>query len=290
MKELRIGMDGIRYRDQGSGPAILFLHGALANSNTWRKICDGISRHFRCIMPDLPLGGHALPFGAHADLSPIGIVQIVDRFIDALGLSEIILVGSDTGGAYAQIHAALYPKKISCLVLSKCDALEVFPPQQFASLPKAVRVPGYLRAMAALFRCKPFLKTPMAMGLLSHALSKEEIHRLYVQSFVDNPDVRRDFGKVAAGWNSQHTLHAAEMLARFDKPVLLLWGGDDRRLFPVELGRRLAAVFPQSRFEMIAGALTYVQEDQPEQFCKLLLDFLLHDTAIPLSAATGTHC
>ncbi len=108
-------------------------------------------------------------------------------------------------------------------------------------------------------------------------MSKEEIYGLYVKTFIENRDVQRDFGKVACGWSAQHTLHAAEALARFDKPVLLLWGGDDKRLFPPELGRRLAAVFPHGRIKMIDNALALVQEDQPVQFCKHLMDFLLID-------------
>lgn len=284
MKELSIGKNRIRYRDLGSGQAVVFLHGALANSHTWRKIAANMSHHFRCIMPDLPLGGHTLPFDPDTDLSPPGIAQVIDQFIDALGLDQVVLVGCDTGGAYAQIYSALHPEKIARLVLVNCDALDVFPPRQFASLPKAVKIPGYLLAMSALFRCRPFLKTSMALGLLSHALSEQEIHCLYVKSFIESSGVRRDFGKVARGWSAQHTLQAAAALSRFDKPVLLLWGSDDQRLFPIQLGRRLAAVFPQSRFETIDNALSLVQEDQPERFCALLLDFLLHRADVHLAA------
>jgi pimeloyl-ACP methyl ester carboxylesterase len=252
----------------------VFLHGALSNSHTWNKVIEIVSRKYRCIAPDLPLGGHAVPFDALADLSPRGLAEILDQFVEALGLKDMTLIGNDTGGAYAQIYTMLHPEKVSRLVLSNCDALEVFPPRQFASLQSSVRIPGYLWVMAQLFRFKPFLKTPMVLGLLSHTLSKEDIYAFYVHSFITNPGVRQDFKKGVLGWSPRLTQQAATTLTGFTRPVLLIWGDDDRALFPLELGRRLAAVFPRARFEGVAGALTYVQEDQPDEFAKRLFAFL----------------
>lgn len=285
MKELQIGNNRIRYHDQGAGQPLVFLHGALSNSHTWSKVVKIISKQYRCIVPDLPLGGHTVPFDDLADLSPLGIAEILDQFVDALGLADMVLIGNDTGGAYAQIYTMLHPEKVARLVLSNCDALEVFPPQQFASLQPSVRIPGYLWVMAQLFRFKPFLKTPMVLGLLSHTLSKENIYDFYIKSFITTPGVRRDFKKVVLGWSPQLTQQAATALANFPRPVLLIWGEDDRALFPLELGRRLAAVFPHVQFERVAGALTYVQEDQPDEFAKRLLAFLSH----PLGAASDHH-
>ena len=276
MKELQIGNNRIRYQDQGAGQPLVFLHGALSNSHTWNKVIEIVSTQYRCIVPDLPLGGHTVSFDASTDLSPSGIAEILDQFVDALGLAEMVLIGNDTGGAYAQIFAMLHPEKVARLVLSNCDALEVFPPQQFASLQTSVRIPGYLWLMAQLFRFKPFLKTPTALGLLSHTLSKEDIHEFYIKSFITNKGVRQDFKKVALGWSPQLTQQAAAALANFPRPVLLIWGDDDRALFPLELGRRLAAVFPHAQFERVAGALTYVQEDQPDEFARRLFAFLSH--------------
>lgn len=274
MKELEIGKNLIRYHDQGTGKPLVFLHGALSNSNTWNKVVKIVSQQYRCIVPDLPLGGHAVPFDASADLSPLGLAEILDQFVDKLGLADMVLIGNDTGGAYAQIYTMLHPEKVTQLVLSNCDALEVFPPQQFASLQSSVQIPGYLWLMAQLFRFKPFLKTPTALGLLSHTLSKEDIYTFYIKSFITNAGVRQDFKKVALGWSPQLTQQAAAALINFTRPVLLIWGEDDEVLFPLELGQRLAAVFPDAQFERVAESLTYVQEDQPHEFAKLLFAFL----------------
>ena len=271
MNEAQLSTGAIRYRDQGEGQPIVFLHGALANGNTWRKVLAIMPAGYRCIVPDLPLGGHALPFGRGADLTPDGIARLLAEFFDALGLGEAVVVGNDTGGAYAQVFAAAYPEKVSKLVLCNCDALETFPPKNFSSLQRGIGVPGYAFLMAQLFRYKPFLKSAMVLGLLSHALSQDEIADLYVRSFVGDRRIRADFKKVVKGWSPRATQRAAAALADFKKPALVIWGADDQRLFPRELGERLCAVFPAARFEVVESALTYVQEDQPERFVRALL-------------------
>ena len=59
--ELRLGQGMIRYREVGEGPILLFVHGILANGTLWREVVPRLSGKFRCVVPDLPLGGHAAP-------------------------------------------------------------------------------------------------------------------------------------------------------------------------------------------------------------------------------------
>lgn len=274
MKTVTIEAGTIRYQDEGSGRTILFLHGALSNGHTWRKVIPLLSGEFRCIVPDLPLGGHAIPLTHQADLSPQGIALMLEQFIEALKLDNIVLVGNDTGGAYGQVFSLRYPHRISHLVLCNTDAFEVFPPKAFSSLKAGVHIPGFMWLMAQLFRCKALLTTPLVLGLLSHRLTKHEASALYIPSFIRQRGIRADFRKVVKGWSPQITLQAAEQLRQFRQPVLVLWGADDDKLFPQQLGLRVHAIFQQSTFKLIQNARTYVQEDQPEAFAIALAHWL----------------
>ncbi len=71
-REIRLDQGVIRYREVGDGPAILFVHGVLANGTLWREVVPRLSGHFRCVVPDLPLGGHAVPMDWDTDLTPRG--------------------------------------------------------------------------------------------------------------------------------------------------------------------------------------------------------------------------
>ncbi|BCL69494.1 alpha/beta hydrolase [Vibrio nigripulchritudo] len=273
-KEAVLECGTIRYKDVGRGKVLLFLHGALANSNNWRKVLPELSKTYRCIAPDLPFGGHAISLDQSVDLSPDGICQILTQFLDALNLDSVVLVGNDTGGAYGQIFTAKYPERVSAMILSNCDAFDVFPPEQFSTLPKLVHVPGYLSLMAQLFRIKPLLTSNLVLGLLSNSLMKEEVYYQYVFNFINNKMIRNDFKKVVNGWSTDYTLAAANALRGFDKPVSIVWATDDEILFPESLGRRLLSIFSNAKFTSVTGSLTYVHHDQPEVYIDKVSQFL----------------
>ncbi len=80
-REVRLEPDVIRYREVGSGPALVFAHGVLASSVLWGDVVAGPSGRFRCVVPDLPLGGHTVPMSPAADLSPRGVARLVADFV-----------------------------------------------------------------------------------------------------------------------------------------------------------------------------------------------------------------
>jgi pimeloyl-ACP methyl ester carboxylesterase len=51
----------LEYRERGSGPPVVFAHGAAVNGDLWRKVAPELAGDRRCIVPDLPLGGHSIP-------------------------------------------------------------------------------------------------------------------------------------------------------------------------------------------------------------------------------------
>jgi pimeloyl-ACP methyl ester carboxylesterase len=95
-----------------------------------------------------------------------------------------------------------------------------------------------------------------------------------VAPFINSVKVRRDFQKVVNTWSEKHTLAAADSLKSYVNPVLILWGDEDNKLFPMTLGKRLAEVFQQVEFYPVNGAMTYVQEDQADEFVRLLKVYL----------------
>ena len=83
VREVILPQGTIRYRDEGEGPVLLFVHGLLVDGTVWRKVAAPLSKRFRCIAPDWPLGSHAVPTSPDADLSPDGVAKIVAAFPDA---------------------------------------------------------------------------------------------------------------------------------------------------------------------------------------------------------------
>lgn len=84
----------------GAFPPVVFVHGLLVDSQLWTDVADVLAeRGIRSYAPTWPLGSHRIPMNADTDLSPRGVAAIINGFLAALDLSDITLVGSDTGGA-----------------------------------------------------------------------------------------------------------------------------------------------------------------------------------------------
>jgi pimeloyl-ACP methyl ester carboxylesterase len=142
VKEIRLEQGYVRYREVGVGEPILFVHGVLVNGVLWRDVVTRLSGRFRCVVLDLPLGGHSVAMRPEADLSPRRVASIIADFMEALDLRDVTLVGNDTGGAICQIVIANHPGRIGRLVLTNCDAYEAFFPLLLRPVQLGARVLG----------------------------------------------------------------------------------------------------------------------------------------------------
>ncbi len=132
MPEIELSPGTVHYRDEGHGPAVVFIHGLLVNGSVWDRVVSELSGQVRCIVPDLPLGAHWISMKDGADLSPPGLARLISELLERLELRDVTLVGNDTGGALCQLVCAHHPERIGRLLLTNCDAFENFPPPAFA--------------------------------------------------------------------------------------------------------------------------------------------------------------
>jgi pimeloyl-ACP methyl ester carboxylesterase len=115
-------------------------------------------------------------------------------------------------------------------------------------------------------------RLPITYGWVSHLPLDRAAGDSYVRPLIRSRGTRRDANKVLRGMHPRHTLAASERFTAFDRPVLVVWGEDDR-IFPRSLGERLAYAFPRARFTVVAGSRTFVPEDRPAQLAGLIRDF-----------------
>src|SRR5205823_7618405 len=125
-----------------AGPAIVFVHGLLVNGDLWRKVVPLLSADYRCITPDWPLGSHELPLDDGVKLTTRKAAGIIRRLLDALDLTNVTLVGNDTGVGLCQIVVTERPERVGRLVLTSCDTFDNFPPKALYPLIWAARAPG----------------------------------------------------------------------------------------------------------------------------------------------------
>jgi pimeloyl-ACP methyl ester carboxylesterase len=270
MVEVRLPQGTIRYREAGSGPTIVFVHGYLVDGRLWDGVVAALADRYRCIAPDWPMGAQTIAMEPDADLTPPGVASIIDSFLEALDLSDVTLVGNDSGGAMCQVLVARRPVRIGRLVLTNCDTHENFPPGIFKALPPLAGLPGGVTMLALPFRVpaitraafRPFAKTRPPAGLLES----------WARPGTTDRAVRRDLGKVTRGMHKRHTLAAAQALRGSEFPLLLTWAPGDR-FFPIRYAERLADEVGGAKLVRIPDSATFVPLDQPERLAREIADF-----------------
>src|SRR4051794_9300450 len=105
-REIELPHGRVELYERGSGPPIVFAHGWLPNANLRRKAVPHLAGRFRCITVDLPLGPHRTPLRPDAPLDPDGCGRLLAGLVAAIDLSNVTLVGNDSGGAYSQCATA----------------------------------------------------------------------------------------------------------------------------------------------------------------------------------------
>ena len=272
MPDITLPQGTIHYRDEGAGPPLVFVHGALVDGRLWEPLVERLAPHVRCVVPDLPLGSHKTPMQPDADLSPTGLAQLIADFMAALGLEDVTLVGNDTGGALCQLVAGRHPERLARLALTNCDAFENFPPKAFRSLIVAARSRTLTAALQPM-RVPAMRRSPLAYGWLTKRRLPDDVLDGWVQPFYGSSGIRRDTRRFLAAVDPAFLLDNTPRLTEFDRPVLIAWAPEDK-FFPLEDARRLAAVFPDARVEEIPDARTFISWDQPDRLAELLREFV----------------
>jgi pimeloyl-ACP methyl ester carboxylesterase len=268
----------IDYRVAGpkaaDAPVAVFVHGFLVNSTLWDPVAEKLAADgIRCILPDWPLGAHRRPVDPGADLSPIAVAGAVTDLLGALGLHDVVLVGSDTGGALCQLALRGDTDRVRGVVLTNCDAFEQFPPRFFVPLFTLARSRIAVWTVAQQTRLRAVRHSPLGFGpLLNHPLPAS-LTRGWIQPLLDSPAIRRDVTRFARGMQRTELADAATWLGQFEGPVHLVWGTRDKH-FTIELGRRLAAAFHHAQLDEVADATTFVSIDRPDVVVGAVRDVL----------------
>ena len=270
----------LHYRESGAGAPVVLLHGYLMGAGLWDPVARLLDGEFRCLIPELPFGAHPVPMRPGADLTTAGLGRLVADFLGALDLSDVTVVGNDSGAAVAQVVAARHAGRLGGLVLATGDAFGNYPPKPFRPLIAAART-GTLTAVLATLKARRARSLPTAYGWLTHGDLPHDLIDQWVAAYFADPDVRRDLRRLTAALGDDDFMNQiATELATFTRPALLAWAADDK-FFPAEHAHRLAAILPDARVELIPGSRTWVMRDQPERTARLIGELVRRGAAQP---------
>jgi pimeloyl-ACP methyl ester carboxylesterase len=255
----------------GDGPTVVLLHGVLMNYTVWRDVIAELTPAFRCIAPTLPLGSHRQPMRAGADLSIDGIALLVAEFLERLDLQDVTLIMNDWGGPQLLVYHNR-TERIGRLVLVACEAFDNFPPGvPGRRLAKLAATPGGFGLQSLLMRSAA-VRRSVAAALVKHPVP-DEMLRDWFEPFIRDREVRQDLRSYCLSVPLDSGRNWSAVLARFDKPALVVWAPEDQ-MMPPEHGRRLADLLPDGRLVEIPDSYTVIPLDQPRRLAGALSAFL----------------
>jgi pimeloyl-ACP methyl ester carboxylesterase len=120
-----INIEGVRihYRDEGSGPAVVLVHANFANLIGWDPWVEALRDAYRVVRLDMTSHGLTGP-DPTGDYTTERTVQVVEKFIDAMGLEQFSIGGTSMGGTIAIQYTYRHPDRIENLILLSPGSLE----------------------------------------------------------------------------------------------------------------------------------------------------------------------
>jgi pimeloyl-ACP methyl ester carboxylesterase len=260
-------VDEVRWRSrevEGKGDVtVVFVHGLMASSESWRKVLSAASGGRPAIAVDLPGFGHSARPWPH-DSTYGGQAAALLAFLDRRKIGRVALIGNSLGGATAIAVAAARPERIAALVL-------VDTPSSSWEMPRTLRL---LRAplvgeVAGELACRPLFAWGLRHVLFARGdRVTEETADAYWRPITVSGTRR---AALAAARSSQAGFDRLEAAVR--APTLVLWGREDR-LIPARTGLLLSDRIPGAKLVVLPDAGHVPQEEAPEAFSREVAVFL----------------
>ncbi|KAA1421178.1 alpha/beta hydrolase [Nocardioides humilatus] len=251
-----------------TAPPVVFVHPVLADGTLWAPVADRLAaRGIRSYAPDWPLGSHRIPLPDDADQSPLGVARLITDFLEALDLTDVTLVGNDTGGALCQFvvdpASDVDASRVGRLVLANCDAFDAFPPFPFTLVFPLLRSEAGAKVIAGRMGNRLLRQSWLGYGLLAKNLPAE-LTRSWIEPCRTDAGVRRDTVRLLQNLDPADLLDVSTRLRDVKLHVTVIWGMADRAFRP-SLGRRLHAAFTDAEFIPVKGARTLLALDAPDE-------------------------
>ncbi|HZH26257.1 MAG TPA: alpha/beta hydrolase [Azospirillaceae bacterium] len=267
LRHITLGEDVFPYTDEGTGPPLLLLHGALGDHRTWQRHSAILSARHRCLAPTQRWFG-TTPW--REDGPPFGVATHAEdliAFVRALGIGPVRLVAWSYAG-HAAFHAALREPDLFTRVI-------VYEP----GVPTYVTDPDELAA---------FGQDAQAMfGPIFEAAGRgdriEAVRRLIDGSggpgyFDDQPSMSRDI--ILDNAHSMPRLLAqepppqigADDLGTLAAPVSIVWGSRTRPVFAIP-SRAAARCIRSARHVEVPGVGHLWPDEDPSGFAEMIGSF-----------------
>lgn len=252
---MHINIDGlnINYIDEGTGYAVLLLHGWGGSIQTMKPITNILNGKCRVIVLDLPgFGQSDIP---ETPWNSYDYAQCIKKFIDALGLNNIILFGHSHGGRIAIILSSKY-NLVKKLIL--IDSAGIIPKRK-------------LKYFIKVYSFKLMKKIYIAFSKGNN--KDEKLEKFYKKH--GSTDYKESQGIMRQTMVKVINDNLINLLPSIQAPTLLIWGENDEDT-PLYMGKLMEEKISDSGLIVLKDAGHYSYIDGYDQF-KAVINVFLKD-------------
>ncbi len=260
--------------DSSSQPPLLLIHGLIGYSFSWRFNLEALTAGRIVYAVDLPGVGYSERVPG-LDCSVRATAERLLCFLHEQGIGSFDLLGTSHGGGVAMMLAALTKREPQSPRVRKLVLVAPINPWSRNRL--ALTWLLSTRPGAGLFRClRPFFRASHGVLLARLYGDPRRIPPGAIQGYSAPLAIEGTIDhalKIAACLRNDLGEIKAVLPAIADIPTLLIWGDRDRAVLPAS-SAPLKAQFRNAELVMIKGAGHLPYEEFPEEFNRVLIEFL----------------
>jgi pimeloyl-ACP methyl ester carboxylesterase len=264
-KEFASSEGRIRYDISGQGPPLVLVHGTPWSSFNWRHLIPALALSYTVYYYDL-IGYGQSEKRAGQNVSLGAQNQILGELLDHWDLKAPMVAGHDFGGTTVLRAHLLDRRDFEKMALIDPVALSPWGSPFFEQMRLHGNVfaelPGTIHEAVVVAYVRGATHRPMDEATLAGI----------VQPWL-GADGQAAFYRQIAQADQRYTGEIEPRYPEINRPVLLLWGEQDRWIPPAR-GHQLHEAIPTSQFHLIPDAGHLVQEDAPALLVAHLLHFL----------------
>jgi len=234
--------------DEGTGQPLVLLHGLFGNLGNFTEVVEHFRKTHRVIVPVLPLLDLDL---LHTSVG--GLSKYLQKFLEAMNLQEVHLMGNSLGGHVALVYVLKHPERVRSLILTGSSGL--FENGMGDSYPKRGDY-EYIKKKTGLTFYDPATAT------------KELVDEVF--SITNN---RMKVIKIIALAKSAIRNNLGDELNKISLPTLLVWGNNDI-ITPPFVGHEFNRLIPNSELYFIDKCGHAPMMEVPAEFNVILERFL----------------
>ncbi|MCR2823151.1 alpha/beta fold hydrolase [Lederbergia panacisoli] len=252
------------YKHPDATETIVFIHGFLSSTFSFRKLIPLLEQDMNIISIDFP------PFGKSGKSKKFrytyaNIAHTILELLERLGYENIVAAGHSMGGQIVLNMVLLRPNFIKKAVLISCSG---YVPHAKTHLKLLTYIP-FIGRFVKLYLKKSGVEGNLNIVVYDRSIIDEKMIRGYEEPFHHN-DIFRALAKMLR--HREGDL-APEALRTIETPCLLIWGEHDK-VVPLNIGNRLNQDLPNTELIVLKNAGHLLPEEKPEEVYKEIIDFI----------------